>query len=129
MKGTNIFINEDLCESSLEKRKNQLPELQKAGREGKIAYFSHTRLVVRERINTGQLPHTGREAASIQQKSSDPAPATRVTTPEETDPSTLRAGSTLRNLQKLPTQVTLRSASSAQENKSSFTGAVRKGKK
>ena len=49
LKNTNIFINEDLCGSSVQVRKNLLPELRKARNEGKIAYFSHTKLVVKEK--------------------------------------------------------------------------------
>lgn len=57
LKGSNIFVNEDLCEESLKKRKEQLPQLKEARREGKIAYFSHTTLIVRERTF---LPSAGR---------------------------------------------------------------------
>lgn len=47
LKNTNICVNEDLCESSLQARKEQLLELRKARAEGKVAYFSHTRLIVK----------------------------------------------------------------------------------
>ena len=50
LKGSGIFINEELCEASLVKRKNQLPDLKKAREEGKVAYFNHTRLVIRDRF-------------------------------------------------------------------------------
>ncbi|KAK4316251.1 hypothetical protein Pmani_012572 [Petrolisthes manimaculis] len=49
LKNTNIYINEDLCESSVQIRKEQLPALRRAKAEGKIAYFNHTTLVVRDR--------------------------------------------------------------------------------
>ncbi|KAK4310310.1 hypothetical protein Pmani_018129 [Petrolisthes manimaculis] len=49
LKNTNIYINEDLCESSVQIRKEQLPALRRAKAEGKIAYFNHTKLVVRDR--------------------------------------------------------------------------------
>lgn len=49
LKNTHIYINEDLCESSVKLRKAQLPEMKKARAEGKIAYFSHTKLIIRER--------------------------------------------------------------------------------
>ena len=49
LKGTNIYVNEDLCEVSLNKRKEQLEELREARRSGKIAYFVHTKLVVKEK--------------------------------------------------------------------------------
>ena len=49
LKGTNIFINEDLCESSNAIRREKLPELKKARSEGKVAFFSHTKLIIREK--------------------------------------------------------------------------------
>ena len=55
-------MNEDLCPASMQKKKEQLPIMKKAREEGKIAFFRHTRLVIKER--TGQ-------------RSSSPTPATR----------------------------------------------------
>ena len=49
LKGTNIFINEDLCQASQAKRRDQLPQLKQARSQGKIAYFVHTRLVIKDR--------------------------------------------------------------------------------
>ncbi|KAK3853303.1 hypothetical protein Pcinc_040147 [Petrolisthes cinctipes] len=51
LRGTNIFINEDLCPASQDIRRAQLPQLKKARSEGKIAYFRHTRLIIREKPN------------------------------------------------------------------------------
>lgn len=48
LRGTNVFFNEDLCKASQEIRKAKLPLLKQARSEGKIAYFSHTKLVIRE---------------------------------------------------------------------------------
>lgn len=56
LKNANIYLNEDLCEGSVQEQK----ELQKARAEGKIAYFSCTNLVVKERRE-----HTGPVSASI----------------------------------------------------------------
>ena len=50
LKGSSIFINEDLCEASQTKRREQLPQLKQARSEGKIAYFVHTRLVIKDRL-------------------------------------------------------------------------------
>ena len=52
LRNTNIYINEDLCEASVQIRKEKLPELKKARSEGKIAYFSHTKLIIKERGST-----------------------------------------------------------------------------
>lgn len=64
LKNTHIYINEDLCESSVQARKAQLPEMRKARAEGKIAYFSHTKLVIRERRE-----HRGDSAEVVVQQS------------------------------------------------------------
>ena len=47
LKGTRIYINDDLCPASQEKRRQQLPLLKQARSEGKIAYFCHNKLVIR----------------------------------------------------------------------------------
>lgn len=46
LKGTGIYINEDLCPASLELRKQQLPLVKKAREEGKIAFFKYTKLII-----------------------------------------------------------------------------------
>lgn len=49
LRGTRIYINEDLCPASQEVRRAKLPLLKQAKSEGKIAYFNHTTLIIRER--------------------------------------------------------------------------------
>ena len=49
LKGTNLFINEDLCEGSRAIRREKLPKLKEARAAGKIAYFSHTNLIIRDK--------------------------------------------------------------------------------
>ena len=44
---TGVFFNKDFSQRVLEARKRQLPDLKKHREEGKIAYFSYDRLVVR----------------------------------------------------------------------------------
>ena len=39
----------------MQTRKDKLPELKRAREEGKVAYFSHTRLIIRDR-REDQLP-------------------------------------------------------------------------
>ena len=56
LKGTNIFVNEDLCEASQEKRREQLPLLRDAKRDGKLAYFVHTKLIIRNKP-VGEIAH------------------------------------------------------------------------
>ena len=54
LKGTNIYVNEDLCEASRAKRREQLPKLREARSLGKIAYFSHTKLIIKDRPQNPQ---------------------------------------------------------------------------
>ena len=60
LKGTRIFINEDLCPASHNIRKSQLPALKQARSEGKIAYFRHTKLIIKEKPASDQTsePHS-----------------------------------------------------------------------
>lgn len=53
LKGTGIFINDDLCPASLQLRKSQMPRLKQAKEDGKIAFFRHTKLIIREKNETG----------------------------------------------------------------------------
>ncbi|KAK3873464.1 hypothetical protein Pcinc_021541 [Petrolisthes cinctipes] len=50
-RGTGIFINEDLCPASQEKKRSQLPLLKQAREDGKIAFFKHTKLIIKDRSN------------------------------------------------------------------------------
>lgn len=49
LRGKRVYTNEDLCPASQEIRKAQLPRLKQAKGEGKIAYFRHTKLIIKER--------------------------------------------------------------------------------
>ncbi|MPD00166.1 hypothetical protein E2C01_095622 [Portunus trituberculatus] len=49
LRGTRIFINEDLCAASQSVRKAQLPLLKQARSEGKTAYFRHTKLIIKKK--------------------------------------------------------------------------------
>ena len=50
LKGTNIFLNDDLCAASQAIKNSQMPALKEARAQGKIAFFRHTKLIIRERI-------------------------------------------------------------------------------
>ena len=56
LKGTRIFINEDLSERTLNIRKEKLPELKSARSKGKISYFVRKTLIIRDRYKEDQLP-------------------------------------------------------------------------
>lgn len=49
LRGTRIYINEDLCPASQSIKRDQLPFLKQARSEGKVAYFRGTKLVVKDR--------------------------------------------------------------------------------
>ena len=99
LKNTNIYINEDLCDASLQLRKDQLLQLREARAAGKVAYFRHTKLVTHERTRTrpgtsgdgvsrggtGTVTSGGGTAATM-----TPAPPTTVptTAPEPATPGT-----------------------------------------
>lgn len=53
LKGTNIFLNDDLCPASQAIKNSQMPSLKEAKAQGKIAYFRHTRLIIKERNAEG----------------------------------------------------------------------------
>lgn len=70
LKGSSLGINEDLCEASVKKRKDLLPQLKQARSAGKIAYFSHTKLIIKEKPNPTN-PLTGSNLTAAGTPSSD----------------------------------------------------------
>lgn len=72
LKGTGIYISEDLCPASQEIKMKQLPLLKKARDEGKIAYFRHTRLIIKEK--TGQQSSFSTIAADPTHRGAGPTP-------------------------------------------------------
>ena len=57
LKGSNVFINEDLSEYTLNKRKEKLTEFKSARANGKIAFFDKDRLVVKDRVHQNATAH------------------------------------------------------------------------
>ena len=49
LKESGIFINEDLCSASQALRAAQLPQLKQARKDGKIAFFKYTKLIIKDR--------------------------------------------------------------------------------
>ena len=68
LKGSNIFVNEDLCLASQTKRREQLPKLREARSQGKIAYFVHTRLVIKDRPPVNRRPEENSTAPDAQER-------------------------------------------------------------
>ncbi len=63
LRGTQIFINEDLCPASQQIRKDQLPLLKQARASGKLAYFRYTKLIIKDKQATLDSTVRGRNAA------------------------------------------------------------------
>ncbi|KAK3868779.1 hypothetical protein Pcinc_025817 [Petrolisthes cinctipes] len=61
LKGTNIFLDDDLCPASQAIKNAQMPQLKQAKAQGKIAFFRHTKLIIRERYNVGAAAGRGRQ--------------------------------------------------------------------
>lgn len=59
LKGTGVFVNEDLCAVSQKLKRSQFPKLRQARLEGKIAFFKHTKLIIKERSGTGSTGIVG----------------------------------------------------------------------
>ena len=51
LKNTGIFLNDDLSENTLKIRKEKMPQLLDARKEGKIAYFRRDKLIIKDRQN------------------------------------------------------------------------------
>lgn len=62
LKGTGIYINEDLCPASQELKKSQIPLMKQATEDGKIAFFRHTKLIIKEKLT--QRPSAAYNEAS-----------------------------------------------------------------
>ncbi|KAK3874082.1 hypothetical protein Pcinc_020952 [Petrolisthes cinctipes] len=65
-RGSRIFVNEDLCPSSHNIRKAQFPALKEARSQGKISYFRHTKLIIKEKHASNQVTATFRRDGSVE---------------------------------------------------------------
>ena len=65
LKGTNIFVNDDMCPALQAVKNGQMPLLRQAKAQGKIAFFRHTKLIVRERYNDDGTACAGKEQRSM----------------------------------------------------------------
>ena len=74
LKGTNIYINEDLCPNLVDVRRGQMDALREARRQGKVAFFSYRPLVVRERTTTIK-PSTRNQHSRLPPNTSATTPA------------------------------------------------------
>ena len=92
LKGTGIFINEDLSEGTIKTRQEKLPELQAARNAGKIAYFRRDKLIVKETKydNTRErIPVSTTASPATSAPPEISAPPTTSVTPSHSNVSTL----------------------------------------
>jgi hypothetical protein len=65
LKGSNIYINEDVSKATSEIRKAKMDELKEKRRQGYIAYFSGVDIVCKPRPVTSSVEANGRSVADI----------------------------------------------------------------
>ena len=93
LKGTNIFVNDDLCPASQVVKNAQMPLLKQARQQGKIAFFRHTKLIIKERYNNDDY-NTGRRGGQRWASAgAATAGATAATMSDAVDSSPLLGGS------------------------------------
>ena len=63
-KGTNIFVNEDLCKGSQAVRQQQMDDYHTARREGKVVYWNYRTLVIKPRPSNDGSNNTARQSPS-----------------------------------------------------------------
>jgi hypothetical protein len=49
VKPTGLFVNEDVAEATMAKRREQMPRLRQAKQDGKIAYFVLDKLIIKDK--------------------------------------------------------------------------------
>ena len=65
LKGTNIYVNEDVSKKTLEKKMSQLDTLREKRKQGFIAYFYGDRMIVKRRINSINAPRDERGNTAV----------------------------------------------------------------
>lgn len=67
LRGTNIYLNEDLCPASRKMRTDQLPALKAARAQGKIAFLVNAKLIIKEKSNDRDAPRNTGTSAGLRQ--------------------------------------------------------------
>lgn len=73
LKGTGVYINEDLCAASQAIKQSQIPLMKQARLQGKVAYFRNTKLIIKDRMN--QHSSASNESADAASSGAGGAPA------------------------------------------------------
>ena len=71
LKGTNIFVNEDVSKATMDIRKTKFPELKAKRDQGLIAYFSGTRIVTKTRTRQPIIEKTETEETTKTEETED----------------------------------------------------------
>ena len=82
--GTNFYVNENLCPSTLEVCRRQLDALREARRDGKEAFFNYLTLVIREPLISGSEDGGRRNTHVHRHPTPSPAHRTLPTSPAPT---------------------------------------------
>ena len=85
--GTNIYFNEDLCPASQKIKMDQLPAFKQAKRDGKIAFFRNTKLIIRPQPTSDDGDTNDRE----QQLDQATTPRTTTSSSDISDAKLLRS--------------------------------------
>ena len=54
LKGSNVYVSEDVCKATLDIRATKMDELKRKRREGFVAYFSGTEIICRRKRNVSE---------------------------------------------------------------------------
>ena len=84
LKNTKIFINEDMCSNSFNKKMDQMPKFRKARDEGKQAFFRGSELIIRDAPRPPTLSTESVAESAAESASGSAASAHNLLEPEKT---------------------------------------------
>ena len=65
LKGTDVYVREDVSSRVLSKRREQLPQLKAARQSGKLAYFKFDKLIIKDSTTPKDLPNLNDEPKRV----------------------------------------------------------------
>ncbi len=75
LRGTNTYVNDDLCAASQSIKNAQMPQLKQARAEAKMTYFTYTKLIMKGRLIT-QKPSVNVAPSNLDREQQDMDEAT-----------------------------------------------------
>ena len=101
LKNSGIYMNEDLSDASSKKRKEKIPELKSALAAGKIAFFSGSKLIVKERKTPQPQDNSSKStegtSSGVKPKSKPHENSSGLSVDETTAPITRKSGRVKQN--------------------------------